>query len=274
MNTTSRVCLLLLGHGWTLAQFALHPSPRYNISVFRRIALTGALALAACGPKAGSVSAAEGLQAYVKALRSDDPKPLYEMLTKAQKEAISYESWVAEWKSNAAERAWQANQVSDRWTGQLQARAEVTYSDGQQVQLRQADRGWRLEQALVSRSTAPTAAIALEQLQAALARQDLPALFALMTQERRESIEQRLRDFQDGLSQQGDDGHSDFFAVGDKRYELSWRHLGVHYRLVFVLEGANWRLDELHLGPDPVAEPEEEEEPVGGVLLPTGRSSR
>tara|TARA_R110002096_G_scaffold77896_10_gene183445 strand:+ start:11839 stop:12444 length:606 start_codon:yes stop_codon:yes gene_type:complete len=190
----------------------------------------------------------------VNALRSDDPKPLYEMLTEAQRKSISYETWAAEWKSNKVERTWQADQVEDRWTGRLQARADVNYADGQRVQLHQADSGWRLERPLVSRSTASTAADALEQLKVAISQQNLPALLALMSAEKRQSIETRLRDFQEGLAKQGDNGHSDFFAVGEKRHELSWRHLGVHYRIVFVLEGANWRLDEIHLGPDPTTD--------------------
>lgn len=250
-------------------RFALHPSPRYNIFVFRRIALIGALALAACGPRPGTMTASEGLGAYVTALRGDDPKPLYEMLTKAQREAIPYETWAADWKAHKAERAWQADQVADRWSGRLRAQADVKFADGQTIHLQQADQGWRLDQALVSTSATPSAAHALEQLRTALAKQSLPALFALMSKERREGIEQQLRDFQDGLAQQDTDGHSDFYPVGDKRYELSWRHLGVRYRLVFVLEEANWRLDELHLGPDPAAEVEE---PPSSAEAPSRRT--
>ncbi len=237
----------------------MHRDPRYNNLVFRQIALTCALGLAACGPRAAMAPAADGLQAYLTALRSDDPKPLYDMLTSEQRTTIPYETWVATWKSHAAERAHQADLVEDRWQGHIFAHASVTYGDGQTVNLQQEDAGWRLEQAVVATSSAPTPQAGIAQLVTALERQDLPALFALMSADRRESIEQRLHTFLEGLVQQDLDGHSNLHKVSESRYELIWSHENVRYRLVFVLEHANWRLDEVHLGPDPAAAPPAEE---------------
>ncbi|MCP4446611.1 MAG: hypothetical protein GY811_14885 [Myxococcales bacterium] len=226
--------------------------------MFRRITLTCVLGLAACGPRARTAPADDGLQSYLQALRSDDPKPLYEMLTSEQRAAISYEAWVAQWRGSAAERAQQADLVESRWEGQATARASVKYQDGQSIRLRESDAGWRLEQALVSTSTTPTPGEGLAQLLAALERQNLPALMALMSTERRTSIEERVHAFLEGLAEQSGDGHTNFHRISDTRHELVWNHEDVRYRLVFVLEGVNWRLNELHMGPDPAAVPEEE----------------
>lgn len=242
---------------------------RYNNLVFRRFAILCALGLAACGPRAGTAPARAGLQTYLQALRSDDPRPLYEMLTKEQRNAIPYETWEASWTANATERAQQAEEVEHGWEQQVQARADVRYDDGQTVTLHQADDGWRLEQALVSQASAGSPEQALGQFLSALGRRDVSAVLALLSKERREAIVERLHNFQSGIDIQSRDGFSELYQVSESRAELNWSHLDVRYRLVFVLEGADWRLDEIHMGPDPAAIEAPEEAVDSGVLRST-----
>jgi len=61
------------------------------------------LLLAACGPRgAGSIEATR--DAYLDALKDDDPKRAYELLAPEVQAKVDYASFVARWKADAAER--------------------------------------------------------------------------------------------------------------------------------------------------------------------------
>ncbi len=217
----------------------------------------GVLALAACGPKPGTTTVTEGRDLYIAALRGDDPKPLYEMLSEEEREKISYEDWAKLWAETKAERTWRAQELADSSKKPVFAFANVRYADGQAVQLREEDRGWRLDQALVTVATTPTPEEALAQLRIAIETRDLGAMLSLLTAERRDALVRRIDAVLAGL----DTAEAGLFEVTPERYELSFAQDGVRYRLVFLLEGANWRVDELYLGPDRAMPPEEAKEP-------------
>lgn len=224
-----------------------------------RFLLIAALLLGACGPR-GTTPAGDALQAYVQALRSDDPKPLYQMLNKERRAQISYQTWVAQWPQDKAERIQQAQQIETAWQGQLTTEAEVVYQDGQVLTLEHAPHGWRLDQALVAPSIASSPETALRQLLHALETRDFALLLSLLSEERRQSIEERLVSFEQGLVQQKAHKGSEVYQSSERRAELNWSHEDVRYRLVFVREGADWRLHEIQMGPDAAAPPPKEAE--------------
>jgi len=181
------------------------------------------------------------------------------MLSQEQHDAIPYEEWAAKWHESEPERLQRARDVEQDRNATVQANASVVYADGQVVALSQTAEGWRLEQPLVSSSTASSPTQALQQFLVALQTKDVEALLSLLSKERRTSIETRLASFRESLQEQDRQGDSELFQITPTRAELNWSQDDVRYRLVFLLEGANWRIDELHMGPDPSAMVDEEE---------------
>ena len=214
-----------------------------------RFLLIAALLLGACGPR-GTTPAGDALQAYVQALQSEDPKPLYQMLSKERRAKISYEAWAAQWPKDKAERMQQAQQIETAWQGQLATEAEVVYEDGQALTLEHTPYGWRLDQALAAPSIASSPKTVLRQLLHALEARDFALLLSLLSEERRQSIEERLANFEQGLVLQEALEDSEVYQSSERRAELNWSHQDVRYRLVFVREGADWRLHEIQMGPD------------------------
>lgn len=236
--------------------------------------LAASLGLSACGSAAQNTRADVGFNNYVRALRGDDPRPVYEMLTRDQQKNISFEEWSALWKDSQAERGLQAKQLEERLKthGVLEERAKLQFDDGKLVTLRRNDRGWTLDQPLVSRSRADTPRDALNILSAAVTDRSVPALLQILSKERRQSVEKKIETIKQSLDSQLEDGWRELYFVDPKnpeRAELVWSHQGVRYKVVLVKEDGDWLVDDLHLGPDPlVEEPTDEEAESAGPPAP------
>lgn len=225
----------------------------------RLIAVIVGACLAACGASASAPSspAAEGVDAYLRALKTDDARAAYDLLSSEQKSSLSYEEFEESWKSGRAEREHQtrALESSRKVEPDHGERAVVTYTDGRTIGVLREGGSWRLESELVSRTHAGTPRDALTIFAAALKAKDFDGLLRVLTAPRREAIRRRVGDFTTSLGEHLGDKIS---FVGDDRAEIHWSKDGVRYKVVFLKEGDEWRVDDVDARPLEV-EPDEPE---------------
>lgn len=227
-----------------------------------RLAITGLLLTGlACGPSAQTSRARSGLDAYLIALRSENPRPIYEMLTKEQRKATSYEEWSKRWTESKAERELQAKQIEDSLQVQqaVDEDASLRFDDGRTITLARAPNGWRLNQALVGRTQADTPEDALTIFSAALRERDIDKVFGILSKRHRNSFETQLQNFTQGLEAELSNSENSPHLLSNERAELAWNFDGIRYKVVLVKDGGEWHIDDIHMGPDPTVDPEEAE---------------
>lgn len=226
-----------------------------------------ALALAACGGVGQTAPAQRGVTALVEALRKDDPRAAYRLLSKATRKRVSYEEFALQWQASAAERAWQADRLDAALRAQpdVDERALVTYADGRTIALEREGSRWRLDDALVSRVRARRPRDTIEMFTHALRNRDLESLLRTLTLRRREGLARQIEGFLAGLERRGG-------ALPDEtgdRAELRWDEHGLRYRIVLLREDDEWRIDDIHILPAPPGEDDDEEDiPVEESELP------
>jgi len=226
------------------------------------LAVLSAAAAPACGGGMGRSSpAASSVQDLVAALRSDDPRRAYDLLSGDVRKQISYDEFALQWKTSKAEREWQAGVLEESLRGDpdVGERALASYSDGKMVALEREGKSWRLESALVSHSRASRPRDAIRMFAEALAHNDLEGLLRTLTARRRAGLAAQLEGFLDGLERRLDDKIDE---IGNDRAELRWDENEIQYRIVLRKEDGEWRIDDIHVRP---AEPKEEEGVEGGV---------
>jgi len=212
------------------------------------------LLLAACGGAVGPASpAAEGVRAYVSALRSNDPHAAYDLLASDVRKRTSYDEFALAWKQTEAERKWQAKALEDSLKGNpdVGERALVSFSDGKLVSLQREAKTWRLDSELVSRSRAKEPRDALRMFADAVAARDVTSALNVLTQRRREGLTRQVQGFISGLSKHVK-GPID--SSGTDRAELRWDENGIRYRIVLRKEDDEWRVDDIYIRPAPKSE--------------------
>ena len=246
-----------------MAGFALPLPPSYNLEMLRHLAIL-CLVVAACGPAPQSSRARTGVDAYRQALESSDPRPLYKMLTREQRKQISYEQWVKLWQESKDERRLQAEQIANglRVQETIEEKARVRFDDGRQMTMTRSTAHWGLNQALLGRHRASTAADAISIWAQALSLRDAEGMLDILSIRRREAIEKRLEELTKSLEVELANPDRNLYEPSPERAVLSWYHQGVHYKLTVVRENGDWRIDDIHLGPDP-SEQEEAEDNTG-----------
>jgi hypothetical protein len=215
----------------------------------KRIALV--VALAACGGARGpSTPAADGVRAYLAALRSNDPRDAYSVLSSDVKKKISYEEFALAWKQSEQERKWQAKVLEDSLKGNpdVGERALVSFSDGKRVTLEREGKTWRLESELVTRSRAKQPSDAIRLFADAIAARDVGAALNVMTQRRRDGLTKQIEGFMTGLAKRINERPDTF---GGDRAELRWDENGIRYRIVLRKEDDEWRIDDIYIRPAP-----------------------
>ncbi len=96
--------------------------------------LASALATAACGGATGRGAPAAGsVRALVSALRADDARAAYDLLSADVRKQISYDEFALQWKQSKAEREWQARVLEETLRGDpdVGERARASDNDGQ-----------------------------------------------------------------------------------------------------------------------------------------------
>jgi hypothetical protein len=213
--------------------------------VVKRVAI--ALIITACGGPAGPTTpAAEGVRAYVQALRSDDPHTAYDLLSHDVRKKMSFDEFALQWKQSAAERAWQVRALEDSLKGNpdVGERALISFSDGKLVSLEREGKTWRLESELVTRSHAKQPRDALRMFAEAVAARDVTGALNVLTARRREGVAKQVEGFISGLAKHAN-GPIDNF--GNDRAELRWDENGVRYRIVLRKENDEWHVDDISI---------------------------
>jgi len=222
----------------------------------RSVFLVAALALGACGGglKKGAPASAS-VQELVAALRTDDPRRAYDLLSSDIRKSTSYDEFALQWKQSKAEREWQARVLEESLKGDpdVGERALASYADGKMVALEREGRSWRLESALVSHTSAQRPRDAIRLFAEALGHNDLEGVMRTLTSRRRNGIEAQLKGFLDGLERRVDDKIDE---MGSDRAELRWDENDIQYRIVLRKEDGEWRIDDIHIRP---SEPKEDD---------------
>ena len=213
--------------------------------------------LAACaGPRGPSTPASTGVHAYLSALKRDDPRAAYGLLSSATRKKVSYDEFALQWKQNPKERKWQIEAIERSLEGNpdVGERARVTFSDGKIVPLERDGKRWLLETELVSRSRAKRPRDAIRVFSDALSSRDVGALLGVLTQRRREGLMKQIGGFVTGLNKRIHDKMDEY----PDRAELRWDENGIRYRIVLRKEDDEWRVDDIYIRPAPKDEARDE----------------
>jgi hypothetical protein len=207
-----------------------------------------ALAIAACG-QAGArhAPAATLVVAYVEALREDDPRAAYALLSEGERETMSYGEFEQAWREAPAERARAAQalgELLDERGGDLEERAAITLASGEVLDLVRRGGAWRLDAPPAGPGRIPTPQHAAIRLAQAVSARDVPALLSLLTEERRTPLSERIEAFTRGLAAHKGDPIE---HISDDLAALEWRDESARYRIIFRRQHDEWRIDEIHI---------------------------
>jgi hypothetical protein len=209
------------------------------------------LVVCACGGASGPSSpAADGVRAYVHALRDNNPREAYALLSAEARKKVSFDEFALAWKQSDKERAWQARTLDDGLRGNpdVGERALISFSDGKLVQLEREGKTWRLESELVSRSRARQPRDAIRLFAEAITARDITGVLGVLTQRRRDGLTRQVEGFVAGIGKRINDRIDQF---GTDRAELRWDENGIRYRIVLRKEEDEWRVDDIYIRPAP-----------------------
>mgnify|MGYP001765074562 CR=1 FL=1 len=212
----------------------------------KRVIAVMILGLAGCATAGANRPATDGVRALVEALRANDPKRAYGLLSDDARRRLSYDAFAAEWAASEKERAWQVVALEEGLRGSPNAgeRATVDAGGKSQLNLVRQDSAWKLETPLIAQAAATRPRDLVRMLAAAVQRRDLGAILNLLSGRRRDGMSEQLDGFLAGLSAHM---NASIEMFGDDRAEMVWDHGGLRYRLVMRVEDGSWRLDDLHI---------------------------
>jgi hypothetical protein len=222
----------------------------------RHVAFVCAL-LAGCVSRGSESPAADGVKVYLKALRQNEPKAAYRMLSEDTRKELSFKEFELLWKESRAERQLQARALEEGLQGNddLGERAQIKFRDGKTASLQRERGKWRLEAALLSQSHAGSPRDAVRIFAEALQGRDYDGVMRILTSRRRDGIAKQLDGFTTSLL---DHLSHEISKVSKDRAELSWDDRENRYKLVLYREGDEWRIDDVHIRPAP-EEPKKDE---------------
>ena len=209
------------------------------------------IAVMACSGSTGPSSpAATGVRAYVAALKNNNPRDAYALLSTSARKKLSFDEFALQWKQSEAERKWQAQvlEASLKGNPDVGERALINFSDGKLVQLEREGKTWRLESELVSRSRAKRPRDAIRLFADAIAARDVSSVLGVLTQRRRDGLTKQVEGFVAGIGKRINDKIDEF---GSDRAELRWDENGIRYRIVLRKEDDEWRIDDIYIRPAP-----------------------
>jgi hypothetical protein len=182
----------------------------------------------------------------VAALRSDNARSAYALLSDDERKRVSFDDFALEWKQTGPERAWQAKALEESLKGNpdVGERANVSFSDGKLVQLEREGKTWRLESELVSRTRAKEPRDAVRMFAEAVAQRDVGALLNVLTSRRRDGLKRQLDGFITGLQKHV---NVQLDRSGTDRAELRWDDAGMQYTIRIIKEDGEWRIDDIYI---------------------------
>lgn len=213
------------------------------------IAVLATLVAAGCGSvvnKRSAPPAATGVRAFVAALRSDNPRPAYDMLAEETRSTVPFDDFAVMWKQSGPERKFQADALEEGLKGDpdLGERSRVEYADGKTVYLVRESGTWRLESALVSRYHSANPRDAIQIFAEGIAARDYEGVMRILTSGRRSGIRSQVDAFATSLLQHLDD---EITLIGKEKAVLRWEDEETRYRIVLRKEGDEWRVDDIHI---------------------------
>ena len=199
--------------------------------------------------------ATTGVHAYVSALRADDARAAWNLLSAEARADMTFDEFEAAWRQSEAERKRQAAEMEEGLKGEpdLDERAQVTYTDGKTVNLQRDAGKWRLDSGLVSRTVAHSPLDAIDIFADAVDRRDFNAVMTILTERRRDGINRFVSDFATSLRKQKSDEGISF--MGKNRAELKWDENGMQYKVILIREHDEWRVDDFDIQPAPEPSP-------------------
>lgn len=194
--------------------------------------------------------AANGVRELISALRADDPKRAYGMLSDDVRAKLSFDDFALMWNDSKAERAMQARALEEGLRGDpdLGERSRVVFRDGRSVGLTREQGVWRLESALMSGSHASRPHDAVRLLAEALSARDYERVLRVLTGRRRDAIRNQVDRFTGSLVDHIDGA---IHFVGKDGAEMRWDDGDTRYRITLKKEGDEWRVDDIHITPAP-----------------------
>ncbi len=206
-----------------------------RVHVVRALGLSWGVFLA-CGCGSAIPDPRAAVAAYTDAARRGDSAALWDLLDDAGRKRMSREEFeriVSDAKAELSERA----TVFSTPDARLEARAEVTFADGERAVLTLEQGAFRVSGAEALPSGARSPQQALDQLRRVLARRSYAGLLRVMTPTSKGAIERNLRSLVDGL--EGADG-LDVQVDGD-RAEVT---VPGGHRVRLRREEGVWRIEE------------------------------
>ena len=208
------------------------------------------VALGACGGATlgGQAPAESGIRSYIRALRSENPRTAYNMLTAETRKQVSYPEFELIWRDHKGERLEQAKALEEglKEGGDLGETARIRYSDGKTVNMSRQSGRWKLESGLVARGHASRPIDAVRILAEAVASRDFDALMRVLTARRRNGISREVDEFTSSLIDSLD---REVSQVGPDRAELIWETDSARYRIILRKESDEWRIDDFDIRP-------------------------
>jgi hypothetical protein len=214
--------------------------------------------LAACGgvqAASSSQPAADGVRAYLEALRRNDARSAYQLLSEQARSEVSFEEFEKNWRAAEAERSYQVRSLSEglKGTEDLGERASVRYGDGKSVGLHREGGAWRLETGLLSQTHAGGPRDAVRIFAEALAARSYDGVMGVLTTRRRTGIAKQVDDFVTSLTKHVED---EIAHIGKDRAELQWDDGDTRYKIILRREGEEWRIDDVNLRKAPEEQPQ------------------
>ena len=217
-------------------------SPCYPSGMHARAlaSLLALLAATACGaPSRPIPDPRSAVSGYAAALRGDDPRAAYDLLTPAARRKLSFDDFSRQWREAAAERAEQRAAL-DGMVGSSQI-ARLTLADGTSTGLVRDDGGWRLEAPLLSSSHAATPDDALRLFARAIEVRSLEGALRVLSSNRRARLRSALDAFVAGLAAHAGD---EIVVSGDRAF-LQFTDGKVRWKVTLVREEGDWRIDDI-----------------------------
>ena len=209
-----------------------------------------ALALTACGAvTVVDRPATDGLQAYIDALRGDDPRAAWSLLAKAARQQTTFDEFRDQWESSETERAQQAERLETllQRDADLGERAAVEYDDGKTAFLRREDGDWRLDTGILSRTVAGAPRDAIALFSKALKQRSFERVLAILTRQRRDALSREVGRFASSLERNR--SSVAILQTAPDRAVMRWEDDGVLYRIQLAREDGEWRVDDFDILP-------------------------
>jgi len=199
--------------------------------------------------------ATTGVRAYVEALRADDARAAWNLLSEQARSGMTFDEFQSAWRQSTAERKRQAAEMEEGLKGEpdVAETAQVTYPDGKVVSLHHDEGTWRLDSGLVSRTVAHSPLDAIDIFADAVDRRDFNSVMTILTERRRDGINRFVSDFASSLRKQKSAEGISF--MGKNRAELKWDENGMQYKVILIRENDEWRVDDFDIQPAPEPSP-------------------